>query len=128
MNYEFLVDTDVMIDFLRGFEPAVEFIVENSPRIALSAVTIAELHSGVRRGREETVLAGLSALLPVLPVTVEIAKQGGLYRRDHGKSSGVGLADAMIAATADCEHLILYTLNVKHFPMLEKVERPYLKS
>jgi predicted nucleic acid-binding protein len=47
-------------------------------------------------------------------VTFEIAKTAGLYRRDYGKSHGVGLADAIIAATCESENAVLKTLNVKH--------------
>ena len=65
--------------------------------------------------------------LKVIPITVEIAINGGLFRRDYLKSHGVGLADAIIAATAEAENAVLVTLNEKHFPMLSKVFVPYRK-
>ncbi len=48
-----------------------------------------------------------------------IAAAGGLIRRDYGKSHGVGLADAIIAATVELRKADLVTLNRKHFPMLQ---------
>ncbi|TFG89271.1 MAG: type II toxin-antitoxin system VapC family toxin, partial [Hyphomicrobiales bacterium] len=41
------------------------------------------------------------------------------------KSHGVGLADAIIAATADSENAELKTLNVKHYPMFKGLTPPY---
>jgi predicted nucleic acid-binding protein len=60
-----------------------------------------------------------------VPLTVEIAKVGGLYKRDFAKSHGVGLADAILAATADAEKAELKTLNVKHYPMIRGLEPAY---
>jgi len=68
------------------------------------------------------------SLFRVIPVTVDIARAGGLLKRDFGKSHGVGLADAIIAATAQVENAELSTLNVKHYPMLSDLEPAYVKK
>jgi hypothetical protein len=57
-----------------------------------------------------------------------IAERGGLFSRDYRASHGCGLADCLIAATADLHGLSLVTLNAKHFPMLHDVETPYRKT
>ncbi len=54
-----------------------------------------------------------------------MAADGGLLRRDYGKSHGVGLADALVAATAEMPGLELVTLNRKHDPMLASIRVPY---
>ena len=64
----------------------------------------------------------------MVPVDDVIAAAGGLIRRDYGKSHGVGLADAIIAATAEVRKANLVTLNRKHFPMLANVIVPYQKA
>ena len=51
-----LVDTDVLIDFLRGYDQAVTFIDEFSPHIILSPIVVAELYAGVKGTRELNVL------------------------------------------------------------------------
>ncbi|PIE63600.1 MAG: VapC toxin family PIN domain ribonuclease, partial [Desulfobacterales bacterium] len=67
------------------------------------------------------------SLFETIPVTYAIARTGGLYKRDYGKSHGVGLADAIIPATASTHNTALKTLNVKHYPMLKKLQPAYIK-
>ena len=127
MSHSILVDTDVLIDFLRGNTKAAAFINEISSRIILSPIVVAELYAGVKGKAELTILENFVSLFRVVPLTVEIAKIGGLYKRDFGKSHGVGLADAILAATADAEKAELKTLNVKLYPMISGLEPAYNK-
>jgi predicted nucleic acid-binding protein len=123
-----LVDTDVMIDFLRGQPQAVAYMQATELPLHLSAITVAELYAGVREGDECAVLSQTLAACAVHPVSSQIAERGGLWRRDYRASHGVGLADAIVAATAAAAKLPLVTLNAKHYPMLDSVEIPYRKN
>ena len=76
---------------------------------------------------EQAALEDFDSLFRVVPVSVEIAKAGGLYERDYSLSHGVGLADAILAATAEAENAELKTLNTKHYPMLKGVRPAYKK-
>lgn len=128
MSRPILLDTDVLIDFLRGREPAVSFVNDHSDRIVVSSIVVAELYAGVRGGKddsEQAVLESLLSLFRVVPVSDAIARLGGLYKRDYGGSHGTGLADAIVAATATLEDAQLKTLNVKHYPMFEGIEPAY---
>ena len=78
-------------------------------------------------GAEQRVLERLLALFRVVPVSSGIARLGGLYQRDYGRSHGVGLADAIVAATATVEDAELMTLDVKHYPMFTDIEPAYRK-
>ena len=127
MSGHVLVDTDVLIHFLRGYGPAVSFLDDHSDRIVLSAIVVAELYAGAKGDREQTVLDNLLSVVSVVPISGEIARLGGLYRRDYGPSHGTGLSDALVAATAFVECAELKTLNVKHFPMFEGIEPAYRK-
>jgi predicted nucleic acid-binding protein len=127
MSNPVLPDTDVLVDFLRGYGEAVSFVHENANRIVLSAVVVAELYAGVKDVEEQAVLERFVSLFRIIPVTAGIAKVGGLYRRDYGKSQGVGPADAILAATADAEGAELKTLNVKHYPMFNNLSPAYSK-
>ena len=123
-----LLDTDVLIDYLRNRAEAVSYLENITQAPIVSAVTVAELFAGVREGEERKILNELIKNSSVIPITEEIAISGGLYRRDYHKSHGIGLADAIIAATAEAENATLVTLNKKHFPMLRKLFVPYRKS
>ena len=123
-----LLDTDVLIDFLRGQVDAVAFLGKTRRALRVSSATVAELYVGVREGEEREVLDRFLELMDVIAITPTIAKQAGLWRRDYGKTHGTGLLDALIAACASISGSTLVTLNEKHFPMLEAVLVPYRKD
>jgi hypothetical protein len=123
-----MLDTDVLIDYLRGQADAVAFVKKTRRPLRVAAVTVAELYVGVREGEERRVLERFLGLMEVVAVTPGIARQAGLWRRDYGRSHGTGLMDALIAAAAELSGSTLATLNEKHFPMLEEVLVPYRKA
>lgn len=128
MPVTLVVDTDVLVDFLRGHAKAVSFVKSNSTRIVLPSIVVAELYAGVKGDAELRVLEDLVSLFDVIPLSHEIAKAGGLFRRDYGPSHGVGLADAIVAATAKFADAKLKTLNVRHYPMLKGLRPAYSKQ
>ncbi len=127
MARSILLDTDVLVDFFRGHSKAVAFVNANSSRIILSSIVVAELYAGVKGDAEQATIDKFVSLFRVIPIGVEIAKAGGLYRRDYGNSHGVGLADAILAATAQVENAQLKTLNIKHYPMIKGLSPAYIK-
>lgn len=122
-----LPDTDVLVDFLRGHTRAVAFVHAYHARIILSSIVVAELYAGVKGEAECSALQDFVSLFHVVPVNGEIARHAGLYKRDYGKSHGVGLADAILAATAESEDAELKTLNTRHYPMLRDLKPAYRK-
>jgi predicted nucleic acid-binding protein len=127
MTGSLLLDTDVLVDFFRGYNKAIAFVNTHASRIILSSIVVAELYAGVKGDAELTVLENFISLFRVIPLTSGIAKTGGLYKRDYGKSHGVGLADAIIAATCEAENAELKTLNIKHYPMVKGLKPAYRK-
>ena len=122
-----LLDTDVLVDFFRGYDKAVAFVNGNNARIILSSIVVAELFAGVKGDAEQAALQNFISLFRVVPVDATIGKTGGLYKREYGKSHGVGLADAILAATAEAANAELKTLNTKHYPMLKGIKPAYKK-
>jgi len=127
MPSSILVDTDVLVDFLRGHSKAVAFVNANSARIILSSIVVAQLYAEVKGHMEQTGLDSFISLFRVVPISAKIAKVGGLYKRNYGKSHGVGLADAILAATTEAENAELKTINTKHYPMLKGLRPAYKK-
>lgn len=128
MAERLLIDTDVLIDYLRDHAEAVSYLESLTEPLLISVITVAELYAGVREGAERTALNEFIQAFEIVPVAEDIAIKGGLYRRDYMKSHNVGLADAIIAATAELRRAELVTLNKKHFPMLASITVPYQKT
>ncbi len=125
MPARFLIDTDVLIDYLRGREIAVEFLEGLKGDLLISSITVAELYSGVRGVDEERALDQFLQAFHVVEVDQAIAKRAGNFRHEFSKSHGTGLADALIAASAESGHAILVSLNRRHFPMVKGIKVPY---
>lgn len=121
-----MLDTDILIDLLRGRSEAVSFFRTLPDPPLVSAISLPELYAGVRDGRERTDLDQLAARVEVVPIDQVTATGGGLLKRQYAKSHGVSLNDALIAASALDRGVSLATLNAKHFPMLTPVV-PYRK-
>jgi predicted nucleic acid-binding protein len=119
-----LLDTDVLVEYLRGREEAIEYLEGLTSDLYLSVISVAELFAGVKGDEEERSLKQFLPAFVVLPVTEKVAWLGGLYRRDFRPSHGTGLADALIAATAEDNGVRLVTFNRRHFPTVE-VTVPY---
>ena len=128
MSDRLLLDTNILIDFLRRHSHAIAFVDSLATRPAISVITVSELFAGVREGRERDELERFFSRSVVLDVDEQIAMRAGVLLRLYRKSHGVGLADALIAATAEAESARLATLNVKHFPMLPDALVPYTKA
>ena len=123
-----LIDTDVLIDYLRGNDQAADFLESTEKLLYISCITVAELFAGVREGEERIILEKFLRSFDTIAIDEKIVQKGGLFRRDFGKSHGVGLANAIIAASATEVGATLITLNQKHFPMLNNIQVPYQKS
>jgi len=122
-----LIDTSVLVDYLRGHSGAASVL--QAERVAgvlhASEITRLELLAGMRPAEE----GGTRALLSTLqwhPVDEEVAERAGALGRQwlpsHG---GIDTADLAIAATALVAGLRLLTLNVRHYPMFEDLRPPY---
>ena len=101
---DFLIDTDVFVDHLRG---ARRFVAKPH-RVHYSVATRAELFAGNAASELVTVLL---APFRELPVDRAVSERAGRIRRQ----SGVRLSDALIAATAIEHKLSLFTRNRSDF-------------
>ena len=120
-----LLDTCILIDYLRQTATAIEFIdnLENEPSI--SVVTLMELYAGVKGAKEEAQLDSFLRNVAQWPINGSIAILAGRYMKQYRSSHGIDVVDAIIAATAQEHDLEIVTLNLKHFPMFTDLKRPY---
>jgi predicted nucleic acid-binding protein len=120
-----LIDTCILIDFLRGEPPALKFLQTMRQEAVLSAINVAELMAGRMKAKEEVFVQELYERHQIFPVDVEIAVLGGVYVRQYGPSHGTGIMDALLAATATIKKCTFVTRNKKHFPMLGDIIIPW---
>lgn len=118
-----LVDTDVLIWYMRGNENAYDAI-ESLDRFSISAVTYMELVQGMRNKSElnalRRALHGWNA--GVLYLSEEISAKAVFYVEQHFLSHSLQLADALIGATAIAHGLPLMTGNDRHYRVLGDLE------
>jgi hypothetical protein len=119
-----ILDTDVLIDLLRGRPATRRFVMDATDRAlaCCSAVSVAEVHAGMRPEEAETTAILLDSLV-TLPVTRLIAELAGSFKR-RDRRRNLELADCLIAATAVTEGAPLATGNVRDYPMPEVVLLP----
>lgn len=122
-----LVDTSILIDYLRGRQAAAALIEAERAAGVLHAseITRLEVLAGMRPREEDQTRSLLSALV-WHPVDTEVAEAAGaLGRRWLPSHRAVDGADLAIAATAIVIGARLLTLNVRHFPMFPDLHPPY---
>jgi len=113
-----LVDTDVAIDFLRRREYAQKLLEHwaGEGLLAISTLTHLEIYQGMKTGEEGSTNAFLDGLISVV-VDVPIARRAGTMLGElRSKGMTIGIADAIIAATAQQLGTPLLTNNVEHYP------------
>lgn len=114
---KFLIDSDVIIWFLRGKKETIE-LLRNLQEFGVpgcSPVSIIEVQLGVKNGEAKKTSEFLNSF-QIYPVERNIANLAGEYIRKY-KKKGVKLEipDAIIAATCVLHDLILVTYNPKHY-------------
>src|SRR5947207_644318 len=106
----------------------IKWMDEQSPRLYLSVVTVAEIEDGIAQARRKRarrkaadLTAWLDALLHlyadrILAFDIAAARVAGELS-DLARSKGLapGFADIVIGATARTHELIILTRNVRHF-------------
>jgi predicted nucleic acid-binding protein len=122
-----LVDTSVIIDYLRG-DVGAELVLEHQRRRAplhASEITRLEVLASMTPGEE----GGTRSLMSIFiwhDVDSLIAERAGeLGRRWLASHNAIDSADLAIAATAIVTGCELLTCNVEHFPMFAELKKPY---
>ena len=113
-----LLDTDVIIDFLRGRAYARERLegLAEDGLLAISTLTHLEVFHGMRTS-EENVTSDFLDGLTSIEVNVSIARTAGRFLNGlRSRGVTIGIVDAVIAATAQELEVPLVTNNINHYP------------
>lgn len=118
-----IFDTDVLIWFLRGNAKAARAVdAEDHRRISL--VTYMELLQGAKDKQEtHQIKAFLKDLgFSTLPLAENVGHRASIYIEEYALSHSIGMADALVAATAVEENEPLLSANTKHFRCVKELQ------
>ena len=121
-----LLDTVVIVDVLRKYAPALDWL-KDQPEPGITSVVWMEIIEGAwdRAAQEEAVKVLRDfELVPIMQQDLDWAVRQMLkYQLSHQ----IGMADALIAAVSHRLDIPLYTPNLKHYsPMLGNLAtKPY---
>jgi tRNA(fMet)-specific endonuclease VapC len=118
-----IIDTDILIDFLRNKKEAVAFVTAIEARKTLlcsTAINAFELYYGAHKsGRSVETLQATKNLLDrlvLLPLTPRSAQRAGhIYAELELEGQSIGLRDTFIAAIALTGRCSVATRNIEHF-------------
>ena len=118
---KYLLDTNIVIYVMKRRPIEVlETFNQNASRMAISAITLSELHHGAEKSERVAqnldVIEEFASRLEILPYTEKASQHYGSIRSVLEKSGQViGVNDLHIASHARSEGLVLVTNNVREF-------------
>jgi len=121
-----LLDTDVMVDVLRGYEPAKEWL-KSAHEIGVPGLVAMELIQGCQNAKEQRQLEKALTGYPLYWLNEDDCNRALEIFSSHHLSDNIGLLDALIAETTIGMNAELATFNVKHYRVLRglKTIQPY---
>jgi len=117
-----LVDTDVLVWYMRGNEKAKR-VITKLKNFSISVVTYIELVQGLRNKEELNVLRNsLKGWgTETIYINEEISTKAMFLVEQYYLSHSIQLADALVGATAVTYGLPLLTANTKHYTIIKNI-------
>ncbi len=117
-----LIDTNIVIDMLRGYEPAITWMQNNKgSAFALPSLVRMEVVLGTRNKIEQENAIKLLALYPVVYSTVVDSQWAMTEFEKLHLSNQVEIMDCFIAAICNRTGLPIYSRNQKHLGIFSGV-------
>ena len=127
-DVDFLTDTDVLIEFLRGNARAGMWLKTNQEQVlGIPVLALVEILQGARNRREQRMLAKQLNTYTIVHLDGGDSEQALSWFEEFHLSHGVGILDCLIAAIAVRIGKPFYTFNLKHFQVFLAldVREPY---
>jgi predicted nucleic acid-binding protein len=124
-----IFDTDILIWIQKGNEKAATLVDKSTDRF-LSILTYMELLQTAENKKQHRVVKEFLKVYSfrILPLTENIGHRASVYVEEYSLSSGLRAGDAIIAATATENNMVLATGNAKHYKPIKdlslKIFRP----
>ena len=118
-----IFDTDILIWVQRGSDKAARLIEKDEERY-LSIQSYMELLQGAKNKTHHKYVKDFISEFEfsILPLTENIGHRALIYVEEYALSSNMRSADAIIAATAVENNMMLVSSNVKHFKVVNELQ------
>ncbi len=116
-----LVDTNVLIEILKGNYRAVAESEALPTPHAVSSISAMELFYGARDKAEQRQIERFLALFDVVHMNEDISLKALALVKRYAKSHGLDIPDSLIAATAIVNDCALKTYNRKDFKFISEL-------
>jgi len=118
-----IFDTDVLIWVQRGNKKAARAVDQASDR-HISIITYMELLQTARSKKQHDYVSGFLREFGfhILPLTENIGHRAAVYIEEYTLSHSIRGTDALIAATATENGIILCSGNAKHFKAIQELK------
>ena len=118
-----MIDTDVLVWYLRGSDTARRFVEDNLP-FSISSVTYMELLQGMKDKKEFLRFQRQFKKwkTEIIHLDQEVSARAVFYVQEYSLSHSMKLADALIAATAVQNSERLCTANDRHYKFIPNIE------
>jgi predicted nucleic acid-binding protein len=117
---KYLLDADTLIDYIvdRGnARPRITTMIEQGDEVAVCAITVAEIYSGLSDKRRD-LWANWIMALSYWDIGFAVAAQAGTYRKTAAEAGRtLSTTDSLLAALTSDKSAILLTSNIKDYPM-----------
>jgi len=88
----------------------------------ISVVTCMELFQGARDKKEMASIRRFLRHFETAPLSENIGHRASIYMEEYALKSGLGVRDALIAATAAESKIPLCSANAKHYRAISELE------
>ncbi len=125
-----IFDTDILIWVQRGNQKA-SLLIENTDNRLISIQTYMELLQCTQNKIQHSYIRDFlkDFRFSLLPLTENIGHRAAIYIEEYSMSSGMRAGDAIIAATAVENNLMLCSGNTKHFKIIKDLRfKPFHPS
>lgn len=123
-----LIDTSILVDYLRRYDPAEQFLDQLANRdLNISVITAMEIYRGSRAKEQFKLAERFIKKFNIIALNQTISQNALIILKKYQFTCFIDIPDALIAATAINKKYQLLTINLKDFDRIKGliVKKPY---
>lgn len=117
-----VLDTNVLIEILKGNESTIEKVEAFDEKLVISSVSVMELYYGAINKAEIKKLEKFVSLFKTEHLNEDISVKSMILIKMYAKSHSLDIPDSLIASTALVLGCRVFTYNVKDFKYIDGLE------